>query len=116
MSSRFPIIRVDVADWADVGPLCEVRHPEDGEVSIVRPDSQIVVIVETERGEEFVQYDFPSWDAADERVRAVRAKGSINPDQWDFFRTCYGTQAYIDAEADIAAREKSDALIEEMAR
>lgn len=116
--ARIKIKTVQFGDWADCGPIVEVRCEETGEPYTRRPDPNLVVIAETPRGEVFVlQADLglPDDPVALRRTEAlvakIKAKGSIDPGRWDFWRVVYGSDAYCDEEAFIVEREKTDALI-----
>ena len=93
----FRVVRVEVADWADVGPLYEGRLNEDGERPIRRPNHEAVVIVEDARGELFTYTgagEFPNtfsfgtdFDKAQAFAARVAARGTVRGEFWTHWRT-----------------------------
>lgn len=99
--SEVRIVGTSPVDWADVGDLYEVWS-EDGP-RVRRPDSALHVIAQDTRGDVFVycgpaspyRYTFPCQDAAQRFRDRVLARGTINLNHWAYWRTVYGSDAYV---------------------
>ena len=104
------ILTAGVGDWHDMGPLREVML-EDGPITVA-PANQAVVVATTAHGHEFTHpHDFGTdFKAAQHFADKVRATGEIDPANWNEPRPIYGTQAWIDddAEAHLVALEREE--------
>jgi hypothetical protein len=93
---------VRVVDWADAGEAFEVLT-EDGP-RCRTPDHALHVVVEDARGDLFVfvgpaspsRYEFAT-EAAAQRFRdRVAARGAVDLEYWAYWRTVYGSPAYVE--------------------
>ena len=92
----------------------QVRNYEDGFLYNEWPEG-FVVIAYNSYGQEYnLPFTFKTEESMDrflDRVKAhLAAGGDLNLDHWNFSRVQYGTQAYLEEEPYIVARERADAL------
>ena len=66
--------------------------------------SGFVITAETRRGEAFIldRYDL-SLPQCERLVQRIQVAGAINEDRWSFWRTIYGSKAFEEEEAELAA-------------
>jgi len=116
-ADRLAILDVQVVDWAEVGDWYEVQT-EDGPRARA-PEHALHVTVEDARGERFVycgpaspsRHVFPSGAAAERFRDRVAERGTIDLTHWAYWRTVYGSTAYVlDGHEDAQVeRERLDA-------
>jgi len=100
-TDMLPVAHVTFVDWADVGDVYEV-HTEDGP-RVRAPKHALHVTAEDARGDLFVfcgpsspfRHIFPDESAAKRFRDRVADRGSIDLTHWRYWRTVYGSNAYV---------------------
>lgn len=83
--------------------ISNVEHGTGTDFLFERVVDKWYVVAETVHGTVYVHVScFNDEAQAEHLARRVRAKGEINPAHWYFWRTIYGTEAYLEEEAEAA--------------